>query len=83
VEARYPMSELLWLISSLASLVFGVFCLLLGYRWIGRPEGADPRYDARYRQWGGIYKVLGWGWVVIALLGLWGKIAGLLGYPGW
>jgi hypothetical protein len=67
------------LLGTLPLLAFGVYCLLLGYRRIGKPEGADPKYDAWYKQWSGTYKLLGWGWIVLSGVGLIGWIAGLLG----
>jgi hypothetical protein len=70
-----------WLLSLLSDLVlmaFGVFYLLLAYRRIGKPEGADPKYDAWLKQRSGLYKVLGWGWVVVMTFGLIGLLVGML-----
>jgi hypothetical protein len=74
------MWALLRLLLTLACLAYGVFCLLLGYRRIGKPEGADPKYDAWYRQWSGSYKLLGWGWIVLLMLGPIGSLLGLIGF---
>ena len=49
------------LLANLVSFALGVYYLLLLYRRIGKPEGADPEYDAGYRRWSGTYKLLGWG----------------------
>jgi len=58
-------SCLMWtslsLLANLVSFALGVYYLLLLYRRIGKPEGADPEYDAGYRRWSGTYKLLGWG----------------------
>jgi hypothetical protein len=45
--------------------VYGVWLLLTAYRVVGKPPGADEKYDAWHRHWAGSYKVLGWGWVVL------------------
>jgi hypothetical protein len=68
------MSGVIWLLGELVMLSFGVLCLLTAYRRIGKPEGADPKYDAHLRQMSGTYKVLGWGWVVSWLLALIGTL---------
>ena len=52
---------------------FGVWLLLTAYRVVGKPPGADEKYDAWHRQWVGTLKLLGWGWVVLmgmALVGI-------------
>ena len=40
---------------------YAVWLLLTAYRVVGRPAGADEKYDAWHRQWAGTYKLLGWG----------------------
>jgi hypothetical protein len=45
--------------------IYGVWLLLTAYRVVGKPPGADEKYDAWHRQWAGSYKLLGWGWVVL------------------
>ena len=54
---------------------YGVWLLLTAYRVVGKPPGADEKYDAWHRQWAGTLKLLGWGWVVLTGLhlvsGLW------------
>jgi hypothetical protein len=47
---------------------FGVWLLLIAYRVVGAPPGADGRYDDWYRQWSVALKRQGWGWVVFAAL---------------
>jgi hypothetical protein len=54
---------------------YGGWLLLTAYRMVGKPPGADEKYDAWHRQWAGTLKLLGWGWVVLTGLylvsGLW------------
>ena len=66
------------LLGDLALMVYAVYCLLLAYRYIGKPEGADPKYDSWFKQWSGTYKLLGWGGVVLMTFGLIGSLAALL-----
>ena len=47
------------LLCDLALMAYAVYCLLLAYRYIGKPEGADPKYDSWFKQWSGTYKLLG------------------------
>jgi hypothetical protein len=81
VSRRGSYSILTWLslLSDLALLALGVYYLLLVYRRIGKPEGADPEYDAGYRRWSGTYRLLGWGWVAPSILGLIGTLVGFIG----
>ncbi len=72
------MWRLLSVFVDLLLTAFSVCCLLLAYGRIGKPEGADPTYDAWFKQWPGTYKVIGWLGVVCLMLGL---IVALL--PGW
>jgi hypothetical protein len=53
---------------------FGVWQLLIAYRWVGKPPGADEKYDTWYRQWGGRLKLLGWWWVALTTLCLIGAL---------
>lgn len=62
------------LVTDLLLAAFGVWLLLTAYRVVGKPPGADEKYDAWHRQWGGSYKVLGWGWVVLTGLVLVGLL---------
>jgi hypothetical protein len=77
------MSSSLWVlirvVLDLGLLGFGVYCLLLAYRRIGKPEGVDPQYDAQFRFWSGTYKFLGWGWVVLSTLALIISLGSLIG----
>jgi hypothetical protein len=56
------------LTTDLLLIVYAVWLLLIAYRVVGKPLGADERYDAWHRHWAGTHKVLGWMGVV--LLGL-------------
>jgi hypothetical protein len=67
------------LLADLALFALGVYFLLLVYRRIGKPEGVDSAYDAGYGRWSGTYKWLGWGWVVLSLLGLIGSLLSFIG----
>ena len=49
---------------------YAVWLLLTAYRVVGKPAGADEKYDAWHRQQAGTLKLLGWGWVVLTGLGL-------------
>jgi hypothetical protein len=53
---------------------FGVWLLLTAYRVVGKPPGADEKYDAGHRLWAGTLKLLGWGWVVLTGLALVGVL---------
>jgi hypothetical protein len=39
--------------------------LLTAYRGVGKPPGADEKYDAWHRQWAGSMKLLVCGWIVL------------------
>ena len=81
VVVRRRGSCLMWtslaLLANLVSFALGVYYLLLLYRRIGKPEGADPEYNTGYRRWSGTYKLLGWGWVAFSIVAL---IASLVGF---
>jgi hypothetical protein len=52
---------------------FGVWHLLIAYRVVGKPPGADEKYDAWHRQSAVNLKLIGWGAIVImasSLVGL-------------
>jgi len=53
---------------------FGVWQLLIAYRVVGKPPGADEKFDAWHRQWAGSLKLLGWGLVVLTGLTLVGAL---------
>jgi hypothetical protein len=55
-------------------LVLGIVVLLYAYRVIGKPPGADERYDAAMARKGVISKVLGWCVVGAGVLGLVGYL---------
>jgi hypothetical protein len=59
----------LGLVGELFLFGYGVWLLLTAYRVVGKPPGADGKYDAWHRQWAGTLKVLGWGWVVLTGMG--------------
>jgi hypothetical protein len=44
---------------------FAVWQLLIAYRVVGKPPGADEKYEAWHRQWAFILKLIGWGGVVV------------------
>ena len=67
------------MLANFVSFALGVYYLLLLYRRIGKPEGADPEYDAGYRRWSGTYKLLGWGRVAFSIVGLIASLVGFLG----
>jgi hypothetical protein len=56
-------------------LALGVVVLLYGFRVLGKPPGADERYDDAMTHKGVIYKACGWCAVVAAALGLVGCLA--------
>ena len=56
------------LVTDLLLTAYAVWLLLTAYRVVGKPAGADEKYDAWHRQWAGTYKLLGWGWVVLMWL---------------
>jgi hypothetical protein len=71
-------------VSSLSLLGYGVYCLLVVYRRVGRPPGVDASYDAWLAQWGPALKYVGWGWVVFS--GVWlvvAVVALLMGRSVW
>lgn len=37
----------------------GLYGTALGYRWVGKPPGADPKYDGWHRKYGKMMKWLG------------------------
>jgi hypothetical protein len=53
---------------------FGVWQLLIAYRVVGKPPGADEKFDAWHRQWAGSLKLVGWGLVVLTGLSLVGAL---------
>ena len=56
------------LVADLLITAYAVWLLLTAYRVVGKPAGADEKYDAWHRQWAGTLQVLGWGWVVLMWL---------------
>jgi hypothetical protein len=49
-------------ISVLGTLfIFGysLWLMLLAYRVVGKPKGADPKFDAAIEYWSGTFKVIG------------------------
>jgi hypothetical protein len=55
-------------IIDLAIFAFAMQFLLLSYGRIGKPKGPDRRYDAWVKRWSGIYKVLGYGLMIVSVL---------------
>jgi hypothetical protein len=55
----------------------GVYLLLVGYRAIGKPVGADEQYDVAMARQGATYKTVGWCAVGLAALGLLGGLLGI------
>jgi hypothetical protein len=70
------------LVASLLLLGFGVYCLLVAYRRVGRPIGVDSRYDAWHAQWAGSLKLIGWVWVVLMVAWPAVSVVALLGGGG-
>jgi len=50
--------------------ICGCVILLYAYRRLGKPPGADDKYDAAMSRQGSTYKVLGWCIVALAIIGL-------------
>jgi hypothetical protein len=48
----------------------GVWLLLTAYRVIGKPPGADEKYDAAMARQGTTYKTIGWCELIMAIIGL-------------
>jgi hypothetical protein len=52
----------LFLIGLIGTVVMGLSCvwlLLLAFRFLGKPAGQDPQYDAAIAYWSGTFKVVG------------------------
>jgi hypothetical protein len=58
------------LVTDLLLTAYAVWLLLTAYRVVGKPPGADEKYDAWYRHWAGSWKLLGWSGVVLMVLNL-------------
>ena len=54
--------------------VLGVVTLLYGYRVLGKPPGADERYDAAMARQGWLCRASGWCMVGMAAIGLVGYL---------
>jgi len=37
----------------------GVYCLLVGFRWVGAKPGANPKYDQWHARFGMFFKIAG------------------------
>jgi hypothetical protein len=46
----------------------GVFCLLVGFRLVGKKPGADPKYDEWHARFGTVFKVAGPVLIVVGVL---------------
>jgi hypothetical protein len=64
------------LVANLLMLVCGTVMLLHAYRVIGKPPGADAKYDAQLAGASPTYKVVGWCVVVSSVLGLLDNLVG-------
>jgi hypothetical protein len=47
------------LVNAAIPFCVGVFCLLVGFRVVGKKPGADPKYDAWHARFGTFFKVAG------------------------
>jgi hypothetical protein len=56
--------------------VVGVIILLYAHRVLGKPAGADARYDAALARQAPTYKICGWIIVVMAIIGLLDHLVG-------
>jgi hypothetical protein len=74
--------RLLSVLGELLLMAYCVYCLLVAYRRIGKQAGADPRYDAWFKQWSGTYKVIGWLGFVVLTFHLLGSLLVLLAKGG-
>jgi hypothetical protein len=54
----------------------GVIQLLYAHRVLGKPPGADEKYDAAMARQSPIYKFVGWVIVAMALMGLLDHLVG-------
>jgi hypothetical protein len=65
-----------WLLlgSNIILAGYRAWLLLIAYRVIGKPPGADEKYDAWHRQWDGSLKFLGWAWIVVTAFCLIGAV---------
>jgi hypothetical protein len=59
-----------WLGSGRPEAICGVVILLYSYRLLGKPVGADEKYDAAMSRHSSGYKIVGWSCVVMAIIGL-------------
>jgi hypothetical protein len=50
--------------------ICGVVILLYAYRLIGKPPGADEKYDAAMSRQAGAYRIMGWCIVIMAIIAL-------------
>jgi hypothetical protein len=62
------------LAGDVALAVLGIVVLLYGYRVLGKPPGADERYDAAMARQGGLCKASGWCMIGMAVIGLAGYL---------
>jgi hypothetical protein len=56
--------------------ICGVVILLYAYRLLGKPPGADEKYDAAMGRHVGIYKIVGWCIVLMTILALLDQLLG-------
>ena len=47
------------LVNAAIPFCVGVYCLLIGFRVVGKKPGADPKYDAWHARFGMFLKVAG------------------------
>jgi hypothetical protein len=47
------------LVNAAIPFAVGVYCLLVGFRVIGKKPGADPKFDAWHARFGIFFKVAG------------------------
>lgn len=46
------------------SFAAAFIALAYGYRYLGKPPGADPKFDAWYEKYGKMMRYCGWGMLV-------------------
>jgi hypothetical protein len=47
------------LVNAAIPFVVGVYCLLVGFRLVGKRPGADPKFDRWHERFGTVLKVAG------------------------
>jgi hypothetical protein len=66
----------LGLIADVLLAIIGSVLLLYAYRFLGKPPGADPEYDAAMARRGPTLKIVGWLSFVMVAIALAGYVVG-------